>query len=157
MNTYLAELEAALASMAPSQRQEVLDYYREYLLDAGLSSEAAIARQLGTPKQLARQTLAEYGKNSSDVNHFNPHLPKPLLKAPILGLIGLGVLILALITIAFGGAGLVMVITAAFLLNEHLATAALFGGLGLVGLGIAHLLAPYLINGYQYLTHGGSK
>lgn len=60
MTDYLAQFTALLAQLQPAEREEVLEFYREYLLDAQLDTYAACVAELGTPKQLARKILADY-------------------------------------------------------------------------------------------------
>ncbi|MDR1712731.1 MAG: DUF1700 domain-containing protein [Coriobacteriales bacterium] len=58
-NTYLQQLEAALASLPANERQDALAFYAEYLDDAGPQGLAAALESLGSPSQLAAQIKAE--------------------------------------------------------------------------------------------------
>jgi len=58
-NTYLQQLEAALASLSDNERQDALAFYAEYLDDAGPEGLLAAMESLGSPSQLAAQIKAE--------------------------------------------------------------------------------------------------
>ena len=60
IDQYMAELAGYLSSLDPEERQDVLEFYREYLLDAKLYSQSQIETELGTAKQLAHKILADY-------------------------------------------------------------------------------------------------
>ena len=55
IDQYMAELAGYLSSLDPEERQDVLEFYREYLLDAKLYSQSQIETELGTAKQLAHK------------------------------------------------------------------------------------------------------
>lgn len=56
---YLAALERELRPMDPQERLEALEYYREYLEEAGPERERQAIEGLGPPKELAAQLLAQ--------------------------------------------------------------------------------------------------
>lgn len=60
MTDYLAKFSALLVQLNDDERDEVLEFYREYLLDANLQDYDDCVAELGTPKQLARKILADY-------------------------------------------------------------------------------------------------
>ncbi len=73
-DTFLKELDGLLSSVAKEEREEVLQYYREYFDDAGSEKEADVIKELGTPAQIANQVKAtlqgesigyEYGEGNS--------------------------------------------------------------------------------------------
>lgn len=60
MKAYLDNFAALLIQLADDERDEVINFYREYLLDAGIQDYDDCVAELGTPKQLARKVLADY-------------------------------------------------------------------------------------------------
>lgn len=61
---YLARLEALLANISPEERQAAMEYYTDYLGDAGPEGERAAMEHLGTPEKVAaaiRKGLEEEG------------------------------------------------------------------------------------------------
>lgn len=60
MKNYLEKFAAYLIQLADGERDEVIEFYREYLLDAGIQDYDDCVAELGTPKQLARKILADY-------------------------------------------------------------------------------------------------
>ncbi|MFT8411003.1 MAG: DUF1700 domain-containing protein [Schleiferilactobacillus perolens] len=59
IDQYFIALEQALSPMQPDDRASALDYYREYVEDAGLTDSTLVIQRLGTPKQLAAHLLAD--------------------------------------------------------------------------------------------------
>lgn len=57
-NEFLNQLEALLADISPTEKEEAMQYYREYFDDAGVENEADVIRQLGSPSEVA-QTIKE--------------------------------------------------------------------------------------------------
>ena len=60
MNDYLSKFNALLVQLTDDERDEVVECYREYLLDAAIANYDDCVAELGTPKQLARKVLADY-------------------------------------------------------------------------------------------------
>ncbi len=61
---YLQRLERLLCDIPPEDRGEALQFYIDYLEDAGPDAEEAVLRSLGTPEELAEGIKeALYGKN----------------------------------------------------------------------------------------------
>lgn len=60
MNDYLSKFNALLVQLTDDERDEVVEFYREYLLDAAIPNYDDCVAELGTPKQLARKVLADY-------------------------------------------------------------------------------------------------
>lgn len=65
IDSYIKELNRNLLDLPDSDRQDVIDYYHEFLLDGDFQTEAAIVEDLGTPKILARKILADYAASIS--------------------------------------------------------------------------------------------
>ena len=57
---YVAELESRLAELPRAERDEAINYYAEYLNEAGPQYEAAAIEKLGSPSKAAAQILAGY-------------------------------------------------------------------------------------------------
>ncbi len=51
---FMKQLEALLTDISQSEREEALQYYNDYLNDAGVENEEEVLVSLGTPEQLAR-------------------------------------------------------------------------------------------------------
>lgn len=60
IDDYLFEVEKNLAGLPAKERQDVIEFYREYLLDGDFVRRSTIEQELGTPKQLAVKILADY-------------------------------------------------------------------------------------------------
>ena len=56
-DTYLARLEALLAGIPPEERQAAMEYYTDYLEDAGPEGEQAAMDHLGSPEKVAAAIL----------------------------------------------------------------------------------------------------
>lgn len=56
---FLVSLERHLRHLPREERQEALDYYREYIEDAGPVGEEEVIRSLGEPKEVAEQVIQE--------------------------------------------------------------------------------------------------
>lgn len=56
---YIDELKGYLTPLAPDDQQSALDFYDEYIADAGFTTISAIVDKLGTPQQLSREIIAK--------------------------------------------------------------------------------------------------
>jgi len=63
---YLQALERELASIPDTERQDVLEYYREYFDEAGPENEEQVLRELGAPSALAEQIRGQCGFPETD-------------------------------------------------------------------------------------------
>nr|WP_260166795.1 DUF1700 domain-containing protein [Leuconostoc mesenteroides] len=77
MENYLAELEQLLHQLHHSDKEEAMNFYREYVMDADLVTYEQCISELGTPKQLSRKILADYSikadeKSTDDTTSKNP-------------------------------------------------------------------------------------
>ncbi len=62
---FMKELEALLSDISQSEREEALQYYNDYLNDAGVENEQEVLDSLGSPRDLARvikEGLADGGE-----------------------------------------------------------------------------------------------
>ena len=62
---YLAELKGLLGSLTSQEQDDVMEFYSEYLQDAGVVTRSEVESRLGTTKQLARKVLADYSIKDS--------------------------------------------------------------------------------------------
>ena len=59
----LAELERLLADLPEEERQAAIQYYEDYLQDAGEENEQEVIRELGGPEKVAATIRADYYGN----------------------------------------------------------------------------------------------
>lgn len=71
MDSYIDEFKVYLHQLNDREQQDVLEFYREYIIDANLQTSDAIINELGTPKHLARKVLADYSIKMSEENYQN--------------------------------------------------------------------------------------
>ncbi|CAJ1202470.1 DUF1700 domain-containing protein [Companilactobacillus nantensis] len=69
IDSYIDEFEIYLHQLSDKEKQDVLEFYREYIIDANLQTSDAIINELGTPKHLARKVLADYSIKMSEENY----------------------------------------------------------------------------------------
>lgn len=60
MTDYIRAVEKLLGQLTTAEQQDVVEYYREYLLDAGIDTYQEAVDELGSPRSLARKVLADY-------------------------------------------------------------------------------------------------
>lgn len=63
---FLRELEALLGDISQGEREEAIQYYRDYFDDAGPEKEADIMEELGSPIRVARIIKAGLGDNDGE-------------------------------------------------------------------------------------------
>lgn len=158
MNNYLSRLEQYLTGLTPDERDEVLEFYQEFILDDGLETEAQIEAKLGSPRQLAFKILADYSIKSTPIkDETSSHKSKrnirtiwliilSLLSAPVtiplllIGLLGIGIAVFLVILFAFIAllmVGIVVVLGVCFLgAGISVAFTHFFVGLFYTGIGL---------------------
>ncbi len=57
--TYLEELRKSLKVLPQAERDDTVEFYREYFDDAGIENETAVIEELGSPKELAKKILVD--------------------------------------------------------------------------------------------------
>lgn len=62
---YISELKGYLTPLSHDDQQAALDFYDEYIADAGFTTISAIVDKLGTPQQLSREIIAKTVGTSS--------------------------------------------------------------------------------------------
>ena len=55
---FMAELEQRLSGIPEDERQSAIQYYADYLADAGEENEAEAIRELGSPEKVAESIKA---------------------------------------------------------------------------------------------------
>lgn len=68
---FLAELEQRLSGIPEEERQSAIQYYADYLADAGEENEAEAIRELGSPEKAAESIKADYYGTEFDESRFN--------------------------------------------------------------------------------------
>ena len=74
VDEYLRELKFYLTGMDKKEKENVINFYQEILLDSQVKSRPDLINKFGEPKQLARKILANYSINDNyevdtDVNN----------------------------------------------------------------------------------------
>lgn len=65
---FLTQLRNKLKRLPPEDVEDALEYYKEYLDDAGPENEAATIADWGNPEQVASQILADYAIKRVDAD-----------------------------------------------------------------------------------------
>ncbi|BDR59827.1 DUF1700 domain-containing protein [Lactobacillus xylocopicola] len=78
---YIFELEKYLADLPAEDRQDVIEFYREFLLDGDFVRRSTIEQELGSPRQLAHKILADYSTTDEPRQEATHHASKLNLKA----------------------------------------------------------------------------
>ena len=155
-NEFMRRLEILLSDISKEERDEALQYYRDYFEDAGAEHEAEVIRELESPEKVAETIKADLKREFQDVQEP----PKTsnglkillivlivLIGAPIILPVGFGLVVAALgiIIAAFSffaglvlgavaimGAGLVAIVVGIPLLVVALPAGLLSVGSGLL-------------------------
>ncbi len=68
---FLAELEQRLSGIPEEERQAAIQYYADYLTDAGEENEDEAIRELGSPEKVAESIKADYYGTEFDESRFD--------------------------------------------------------------------------------------
>ena len=177
IDDYISELEQNLVDLPEKDREDVVEFYREFLLDGDFVRRSTIDTELGTPKQLAINIMADYS-TKEDSAPAKPETPKSNLKASWYILLGIcaapiGIpLILAilfviffLLAVFFGlffalvaflfkffvGGGLNFLRSLALLFTSNWPTGCIYLGKSLICIGAILLLLPFIVKLGQIL------
>ena len=71
IDSYIDEFRIYLHQLDEKEQADVIEFYREYMIDANLQGSSQIINELGTPKHLARKVLADYSIKMSEENYQN--------------------------------------------------------------------------------------
>ena len=155
---YINDLSIYLRQLTDEERNDALEFYDEYIADAGLETRTAIEERLGTPRQLSHKILADYSikANNESIKEGHPASPHSswrvfwwvlvaIITSPIT--FGLGIAVLALL-LAAGGVALSLIVGIVALIFgvAVIAIVSLYIGIG--------LLATNLFSGLFYLGLG---
>ena len=155
-NEFMRRLEILLSDISKEERDEALQYYRDYFEDAGAEHEAEVIRELESPEKVAETIKADLKREFQDVQEP----PKTsnglkillivlivLIGAPIILPVGFGLVVavlgiviaafsffagLGLGAVAIMGAGLVVIVVGIPLLVVALPAGLLSVGSGLL-------------------------
>lgn len=68
---FMKQLEHLLLDLPADEREEALRYYQDYFDDAGVTEEARIIEELGTPQKVAKLIKNNlYGRTSSEAGEY---------------------------------------------------------------------------------------
>lgn len=155
---YINDLSIYLRQLTDEERNDALEFYDEYIADAGLETRTAIEERLGTPRQLSRKILADYSikANNESIKEGHPASPHSswrvfwwvlvaIITSPIT--FGLGIALLAVL-LAAGGIALSLIVGIVVLIFgvAVIAIVSLYIGIG--------LLATNLFSGLFYFGLG---
>lgn len=177
IDDYISELEQNLVDLPEKDREDVVEFYREFLLDGDFVRRSTIEAELGTPKQLAINIMADYS-TKEDSAPAKSETPKSNLKASWYILLGIcaapiGIpLILAilfviffLLAVFFGlffalvaflfkffvGGGLNFLKSLSLLFTSDWPTGYVYLGKSLICIGVILLLLPFIVKLGQIL------
>ena len=68
---FLSELEQRLSGIPEDERQSAIQYYADYLADAGEENEAEAIMELGSPEKVAESIKADYYGTEFDESRFD--------------------------------------------------------------------------------------
>jgi len=154
VDSYLEEFKIYLHQLSEEEKNDVIEFYKEYMADAKLTTSDAIINELGTPKHLARKVLADYSIKMSEENYQNVDDGKITNNQRFqknLAMIGLVLLALLASPIAIPIAivvilGLVMIFGLAFffvLLFLFLVAMSVVGGIGAIFIGLSVIFQSF--------------
>lgn len=63
---YIQELEKYLVTLPAAERADAVDFYNEFIEDAHYDTREQIVAELGTPRQLSHQILADYSIKANE-------------------------------------------------------------------------------------------
>jgi len=69
MNEYIQAVQKLLGQLTTAEQEDVVEYYREYLQDAGITTYQEAVDELGSPRALARKVLADYSIKLVENSH----------------------------------------------------------------------------------------
>lgn len=156
--TYLNELEQALVGLPKNEQENIIEYYRNYLADGGLSDEEARVK-LGEPAALAEKLKADFDQEDGDEVTTRAKQTQPLtrgqfilviLTSPIwllvtlisflgiasLPLLAWGIALSLIIVSAFSG------IAGAVVLTQNFWGGLFYIGMAVISIGLSIMFSP---------------
>ncbi|MCF6515324.1 DUF1700 domain-containing protein [Lactobacillus sp. S2-2] len=64
---YINSLKKSLSKVSEDEKNDAIEFYSEYIQDAGFENISDIEKELGTPKQLARKIIADNAIKNDDI------------------------------------------------------------------------------------------
>lgn len=166
---YIQQLTDQLASLSSKERANAVEFYNEYIEDAGFTTVKEIVDQLGSPEQLSHEIITKTSDDQSvpadsPLSQENNRRLKKVLYATLVVVLAMILIPLAieLIGIAIGIIGAVLGIgiaafgTAASLFTSDLWAAIFYLGGGIILLGILIIVIVLVIWAGKWLV-GGCK
>lgn len=89
---YLVDLEEYLNGLSDEEKKSVLEYYDEYLSDAGLETRKEIEHELGSPRQLSRTILADQSIKRNEKESESGRFASPTSNSKMIWLIALAII-----------------------------------------------------------------
>jgi len=68
---FMSELAKLLSGIPREERDEALQYYENYFIDAGMENEAAIMEELGSPLKVAKMIRENFDNPNLNVGEFS--------------------------------------------------------------------------------------
>lgn len=135
---YLSELKGRIVKLPHEEYEDAVSYFAEYIEDAGLETYDDICRELGTPKEAAKELLVRM-LNKKEVTSKNPGIVilaiLAVLSAPISIPIFLLLIALLITAVAIVGA-LILALVAGIVGSAVIGAKAAFVGITTLGTGI---------------------
>ena len=180
VNEYLADVRSYMAGVPENEREELLQFYEEQMMDAGLTSEQIIEKY-GTPKEFARKLRLEYfiqvddapeatdmpvGKRTKNRATLIWLIILGLFASPVLVPVALGLIaalfgvFVAFISVIFAiyatiiaalAVGVFSFISGIILLFQSVATGIFFMGVGIVATAATIFFAPLVWRATKWL------
>ncbi|SMS13244.1 DUF1700 domain-containing protein [Levilactobacillus zymae] len=180
MTEYIQALQKLLLQLTAAEQQDVVEYYREYLQEADITTYEAAVAELGTPQTVARKVLADYSIKMTEQPAGRQSTPAgtkanvkmiwlvilALLSTPVTIplILVVGALVVAAGSVAFAGVmtvlallvagfagGIVGVIVGLMTLLTAPWTGLFYLGLGLIALGVSWLVTVVVVRLVQWL------
>lgn len=73
MEQFMKELEFLLQDVSDEDKEDALQYYRDYLEEAGPEREAKVLEEFGSPERVAAMIRADLAGNLKDGGEFTDH------------------------------------------------------------------------------------
>lgn len=176
---FLAKLRSKLRRLPTEDVEDALEYYREYLDDAGPDNEAAAIAAWGSPDEVASKILADYARKRVDAEPsakkglstvwvvilaiFASPIAVPVAAAAICVMFALIVAIASVIiglgacAVGLAAGGLCSVIMGLFVTFQSFPTMIFYVGAGLVCIGVGIALSLLVIWLSKTGFHGVAK
>ncbi len=164
---FLFQLRQELRNLPAEETDSALEYYREYLEDAGPENEAAAIESWGSPAKVASRLKAEYEMKQIVANQSNKRglstvwvavlailaspIAIPLAAALVVLVIALALVVIVLIAsmgivaFSFAGSGLIAIASGIGVVTSSFSTFLFNIGCGLVLAGIGVGICPFIV------------